>query len=430
MTIIECFEKAPIENMISTLAARPDKLVFIGDESQMTKSLTVYKRFLSEYGYKKTKVLSKGIDKNNLNDIVSVLTEIVTTEDECIIDITGGDEMVLLGVGIVYDRYRDSRSVKLQKFNILNGKIIDCDGDREVSFDGKNSLTIQKLIALYGGIIAPGDPQPSEYFSAFDINPLWKMVCDNPKEWNRSLGILREFEARAPKNPFVDPKERLEYQLNLQGLSANVTDYENKFDTYYDLITKFMLNGFVENVSLRGDWFSYKYTDLLIRRCLNKAGDVLELKTYFEVRDLEVNGEKFFNDCQVGVNIDWDGVMHEINDETKDTRNEIDVVAMHGLIPVFISCKNGTIEEIEVYKLNTVAERFGGKYAKKVLIASDFKRDNPNSETAFKQRCKDMNIFFIENAQTLTEQEWKQNLIDVIKNPLSWISEADKLILT
>ena len=84
MTIIECFEKAPIENMISTLAARPDKLVFIGDESQMTKSLTVYKRFLSEYGYKKTKVLSKGIDKNNLNDIVSVLTEIVTTEDECI----------------------------------------------------------------------------------------------------------------------------------------------------------------------------------------------------------------------------------------------------------------------------------------------------------------------------------------------------------
>ena len=354
MTIVECFDKTPVENIISTVAAHPDKVIFIGEERQMEKVLPKYELFLSDHGCEDTKVDHKYIDKNNLNNIITVLTDIVTSEDECIIDITCGEELVLLAVGIVYERYRNTHSVKLQKFNVLNGKIIDCDGDDEVSFKGDISLSVKDIISLYGGDIVPQTPQPAEDVSSFDIKSLWQMVCDDPKEWNRSLGILREFESYAPKNPFVDPKERLEYQLELSELSSKIRDYDEKFNTYYDLITKFVSNGVVENASLRGDWFSYKYTNRLIRSCLNKAGDVLELKTFFEARDLEVDGKRFFTDCYWGVNIDWDGVPHEIDDEIKDTHNEIDVIAMHGLVPVFISCKNGTINEVEVYKLNTV----------------------------------------------------------------------------
>ncbi|MBQ3004644.1 MAG: hypothetical protein IJD88_01815 [Clostridia bacterium] len=67
-----------------------------------------------------------------------------------------------------------------------------------------------------------------------------------------------------------------------------------------------------------------------------------------------------------GVVIDWDGKLHDENTEkVLDTENEIDVLMMHGVIPVFVSCKSSSVDSNELYKLNTIAEKFGGPYAKK-----------------------------------------------------------------
>ena len=48
-------------------------------------------------------------------------------------------------------------------------------------------------------------------------------------------------------------------------------------------------------------------------------------------------------------------------------------MSLKGLIPIFISCKSGKMTEKNtlhaLYELDTVANRFGGKYAKKVLVA-------------------------------------------------------------
>jgi hypothetical protein len=59
----------------------------------------------------------------------------------------------------------------------------------------------------------------------------------------------------------------------------------------------------------------------------------------------------------------------EIDNRIKDTVNEIDVLSLRGVVPTFISCKNGTVNQMALYELETVAERFGGKYAKKVIAA-------------------------------------------------------------
>ena len=48
--IIESFEKAPIENMISALAARPEKVIFLGDVAQMRGSVQKYKDILKKKG--------------------------------------------------------------------------------------------------------------------------------------------------------------------------------------------------------------------------------------------------------------------------------------------------------------------------------------------------------------------------------------------
>ena len=56
---------------------------------------------------------------------------------------------------------------------------------------------------------------------------------------------------------------------------------------------------------------------------------------------------------------------------------KIDVILMHGTTLLFISCKNGNIGEEELYKLHTVAERFGGPYVRKMLIATNLDRKPP-----------------------------------------------------
>ena len=57
-----------------------------------------------------------------------------------------------------------------------------------------------------------------------------------------------------------------------------------------------------------------------------------------------------------------------------DVLNEIDVLSLKGNIPVFISCKTGKMGPSKalhaLYELETVANRIGGKYARKVLVTS------------------------------------------------------------
>ena len=117
-----------------------------------------------------------------------------------------------------------------------------------------------------------------------------------------------------------------------------------------------------------------------------------------------------FDDAVNGVYIDWDSELHEPSDNDKDTENEIDVVLMQGLVPVFISCKNGSVDDTELYKLNTVADRFGGPYVKKVLVSSYFGKNNEDAHTHFVQRAKDMDIELIENVHTLSDEAFAKEM--------------------
>jgi len=77
---------------------------------------------------------------------------------------------------------------------------------------------------------------------------------------------------------------------------------------------------------------------------------------------------------------------------------------MHDVVPVFISCKNGIVTSDELYKLNTVAERFGGSYAKKVLVATAIDSLGEAGEY-LRQRAKDMNIRLLDNICEMDDAE-------------------------
>lgn len=83
------------------------------------------------------------------------------------------------------------------------------------------------------------------------------------------------------------------------------------------------------------------------------------------------------------------------------------------MTPGFISCKNGVFDVEELYKLYTVSSRFGGPYAKRILICFDFsERGEKYSHLA--QRAKDMDITIIPGVQGLTDEEIQAKLKDAI----------------
>lgn len=163
--------------------------------------------------------------------------------------------------------------------------------------------------------------------------------------------------------------------------------------------------GLILDYTENDGYISYRYKNEQIKRCLTKAGQVLEMKIYSVARSvLDTKGNAVYDDVVNGVCIDWDGEDLQ-NGEGIVVENEIDVMMTKGVIPVFISCKNGQVDVNELYKLNTVAERFGGDYAKKVLVVTSLERNGGDSAEFFRDRAKGMGIKLLENVQHMTENE-------------------------
>ena len=56
--------------------------------------------------------------------------------------------------------------------------------------------------------------------------------------------------------------------------------------------------------------------------------------------------------------------------ESEEVHNEIDVLLVRGLTPVFISCKSGAVNASSLYEISVLARELGGVNARKVLATT------------------------------------------------------------
>ena len=399
MTLVECFDRAVTQNIASCLHLRPDKLIFLGEAEEVKTELEHYRKCLSERGMN-TVVQQRPVKMSRIESIAAVLREIVKQEDICVIDVTGGDERLLIAVGLVLADLEPAqrKRVDIQRFDPVTGTAQDCDGDGDVIEGQPVKVSVEEVVRLHGGIVHPASTQPDRTWLPRDLEPLWKIVTRNAREWNQYISALEVFESRADS--------RNQVFLYLPDIQSGIPGFEEKRKLVMELLEMFEKDGIIRNQS-RGDILEYNYTTWLYRYCTLKAGNVLEVKTLLEARAKLDGGKDFFQDCLMGVHIDWDGVTFDPAQRIPETRNEIDVIATRGMIPLFISCKNGDVDEDELYKLHTVATRFGGPDAKKMLIATHLQKKNDASTNAFIQRAKDMDIQLVTDAALLTKEEWR-----------------------
>lgn len=403
MTVVEFFINSPLENMISCLSMRPDKVIFVGDGRKMRRFVNVYENVARRLGINSVFEI-KVAPKNNITALTEALYEIVETEKDCCFDLTGGEDLALVAMGIVYQAYNGVKNIQMQRFNIKTGRVIDCDDDKETpSVYSSVKLTVSEYMELFGAKVTDYvcyDPKRDQ-----ELNRLWSVCRTKPVAWNRLINLLGEtattdFDKNNKNRVYIDKTQC----LKRFGNSYKIEEIRS----FVNILEK---EGLVRSVVETTESISFVYGSATVKKCLTKAGDILELSVLSAAgRMVDFDGQRFFDDVASGVVVDWDGIRGRGN-ATDGSVNEIDVVLMKGVTPIFISCKNGNVDEGELYKLATVADRFGGEYAKKLLVLTNFKKKG-NSREYFLQRARDMDIRVVQNYSRISNKEFS----DILKN--------------
>lgn len=411
MTLIEFFDSSATENIVGILYAAPERAVFVGDRRRkMEKALGIYRTFLAKKGIS-TSLSYKAVNRNKLSNIIAVFSEIIEENEECVFDLTGGEELYLVAVGILLERYPER--VRVRRFNLNAQTASDPATDTSLPLPAF-ALSAEDNIAIHGGTVVKEGmgavhthtwELSDEFFD--DVDKIWQIAQPAPRFWNAQTTLLGLIDAWAGKEESLTltfSQEKAEKMLLQKG-------WRTSCDSYF--LSSLSRAGLIRlRSSSVGDEISFSYKDAQTKRILTTAGLALELKIAKHMRLLRDGDGALYNDVRVGIVIDWD-ITEEEN--APHTFNEIDVIAMKDTIPVFISCKNGDIDMDELYKLSSVAYRFGGKYTKKVLIATELDKLGPKAEYV-RARAEDMEIRLIEDVDKMSDGELDRVLRSVWSN--------------
>lgn len=383
VTDIEFFSREQIENVATCLKCNVDKVVYVGYEKVMTaaRKRALYWALKEKAGVSQVEYVE--VLENDLRDIVGKMDEVIKKElslgNECFMDLTGGENLVLVAAGILADRYKftmrrmDIREDKMYHF-APKGFELEKIEHKDVK------LSIAEFIKLNGAGV--NEHQQKSYKDDLDnpgfvqdIKAMWKLCREDGIMWNTvcyALASCKKFTVELDVELF-----KSDFSSVLAG-KKSIGSIEN----FARLLEKLSDAKLLTNLSFSKSRLAFSYKNEKVKDCLCDPGCALELYSYVMAKE---SGQ--FDEVRVGVHLDWDGVTVGGNE---DVRNEIDVVLMKDNVPTFISCKNGRVGDNNVlYELESVAEGVGGKYTRKILIATQ------DICEAFKNRAKEMNIKII-----------------------------------
>ncbi|MBQ8003332.1 MAG: DUF1887 family protein [Clostridia bacterium] len=358
MTIVELFDNEIMDNVVGTLCLKPQRAVILYTGEKDKAFFDTLNSIIARRGMK-TEILPEWVDASSVESVVKKLEDVAERFPDCDFDITGGEDMMLVAIGEVAKKLNRPMHVVDVVKNTVTG--INSDVTYK-TYEVK--LTVEELIGLHSGRAEVAERLKETYTwqrdarSEEDIEKVWEICRKDPSGWNSAIGALRGYRSDA-NNQLVTIRTKLEKA------------------------------GLVR----KGKNGSLVYKNDVVKYLLSRQGTALEMYTYIVAKDAGC-----FDDGQSGVVIDWKG--------KREVENEIDCLLTKGAVGYFISCKNGMVDSNELYKLSTVANRFGGRYAKKIVVISQFEPD-----ASFMERANEMGIKIVKNAKHLSKKDFKKRIV-------------------
>ena len=418
----EFLDEEAIENAITCLNYRMDKVIFFGNAELIEEKQAALRLFLREtceVGKKAQLSAEEAIQfidilDTDLNDVITKIRKAIKAEEGNIryIDITGGEGLTLLAFGILAKEL----GLPMHLFDVETGQMREYVFENEISLSKsgckkKIPWNIETFVKMQGSDILTSSEQdvkmPRNETDLADIDVMWRVMNEYKEYWTGFCSVLARFHSSNKDRVINSARSKMRFEGKVRDVKDAIKSEKGFFNKFYDkkdtegteqerwkrqleraylkfneMMTACEKAKLIEDYSVKDYSYKYRFKNAYIAQCIKKAGNVFEQHVYKKIK----TEWQEFTDLSVGVEIDWDLI-----DTCKATEvsNEIDVFVLKGYVPIFISCKAEKIENVDqdvLYELDVVARRLGGKYAKKILaVIYDWKGKHS-------ERAKDMDI--------------------------------------
>ena len=363
----EFLSMEPMNNVITCLHYKVDKVVFFGYEQMVREMREITGDFLiSHCGVSETEfiVLPEGDFSKIRDGIRAAMNQENVQGNELYFDITGGDSLILVAFGQISREYGTSMHLfdvvkdQLIEFNEQSPHLMSRDVEKK-----EKKLNLDLMIEMRGGKI--------------NYRLQKRIKQENDPEFRKDSDAMfdvakAEWEVWNPFSEFLRTKLTTDHNLNvfcktdrLKKELASFSSKLNRISQFDEIVDALAERGILLDVLRNEAIYRFRFKSRAIKDCIWESGSILEMNVY--------GREKLISDdCRVGVHLDWGYGMHEGSWE--DVLNEIDVLTLKGNIMTFISCKTGRMDSHQtlhaLYELDTVSKRFGGDYSRKVLVSA------------------------------------------------------------
>ena len=371
--LIELYDKAtPINNVITGLAMKPDLIAFIGDDS--LSEPRVQRSIQRTFGQALPEVRFdwRICADASFEAACSALQDILDTygDDQCVVDVTGGAEYLLLAVGRLYDR----RAVPVVTFRPSRNRFEWLLGSGKVVPDWQPPrFSAAQTIAMSGGELLSSHRWTDLFADPALLGAVPKLfqVCRrNAADWRQFVQFFQQLDE--PQDPAA-----------LYHTPLTVTSGTRSIRVPDGVLRELYAAGILLHLQLGTASCEFQLVYPALSACLADVGMILELYMY-----------KMLTDCGLYDAVEMCGVVSWDNDDDPDNnvQNEIDLIATAGISQYLISCKTGAVDNTTLNEIAELAHRFGNGYATPVLVSL---RNIRASMPALTMRADEMGIVLI-----------------------------------
>ena len=378
-TLIELYDERAIENILAPDMFHPRRIIYLcprevlRDHTRQQKLAAFYRK----RGWE-PELIFVGTSLFEADRILRQLFTIEEKYPDCAIDVTGGSDAALFAAGMFAAR----KGVPAFTYSRRKNRFYDISG-ADFADDLYCDLTysIEDFFLMVGGTLLPGRVDNhilSQYLPYFD--PFFSCFLRFRHEWPTIISYIQR----------ISPAEYGQIPpLDITGSYTVKGERGSRNSANEDALQELAQIGFIQDLTIIPDQqVSFRFRDVHTRAWLRDVGSVLELYTYKACVDAAI-----FHDVISSAVVRWDDVLGH-----GSVLNEIDVMAARGVIPLFLSCKACDIKTEALNELAILRDRFGGKGAKAVIVATE------SCNAAARHRAAQLGIAVIDLEELKTGQ--------------------------
>lgn len=391
LVLIELFDmNEPVHNIISLSAFQPDHMeVICRGEKDAAHAKCVLGKYIrsAEFNTQIEYHICSPFELESAEKTIEIIIDKYGAKN-CMIDIIGGNEMLLLAVGAAV-REKDVRIVTQLKHGY---DFVWLKGEPAAPKNPDFQISVGQAIALAGGELTRNARVKKELFQSefMKLVPvMFDVYMKHRSQWPSFVLYLQ----RLNRPEYEDLSKRDERCFCVpKTLYSGKKRLNPKLGIFNDLKAAGALNYIYEEAS----HYCMQFSSDEMLKYLCDVGSWLELYTYHLFKRCG-----FFGDVQISAVISWDG-----DSDREDVINEIDLIATEGKGQLFISCKTALPDTPVLNEIAALVSRFGSAYAIPVIVtASDLEREAPGVY----RRAAEMGIAIFDK-DDLNEHRFKERI--------------------